>query len=62
MTDGCAKALGPQARADPSPLSRLTDSTPGPSSMAADLNSRPRKTLAWETPSRQLARLLASGQ
>ena len=32
MTDGCAKALGPQARADPSPLSRLTDSTPGPSS------------------------------
>jgi IS30 family transposase len=30
--------------------------------VAADLNSRPRKTLAWETPSRQLARLLASGQ
>jgi IS30 family transposase len=29
--------------------------------VAADLNSRPRKTLAWETPSRQLPRLLKSG-
>ena len=28
--------------------------------VAADLNSRPRKILAWETPSQQLARLLAS--
>jgi IS30 family transposase len=29
--------------------------------VAADLNSRPRKTLGWETPSQQLDRLLASG-
>jgi transposase, IS30 family len=28
--------------------------------VAADLNSRPRKILAWETPSQQLDRLLAS--
>ena len=28
--------------------------------VAADLNSRPRKILAWGTPSQQLARLLAS--
>ncbi len=30
-------------------------------SVAADLNARPRKTLGWETPYQQLARLLASG-
>jgi IS30 family transposase len=28
---------------------------------AAELNSRPRKILGWETPSQQLDRLLASG-
>ena len=31
------------------------------SSVAAALNARPRKTLGWETPARQLGRLLASG-
>ena len=30
-------------------------------SVAAELNSRPRKILGWETPSQQLDRLLASG-
>jgi len=29
--------------------------------VAADLNSRPRTTLAWDTPSRQLPRLPKSG-
>ncbi len=29
--------------------------------VAAELNARPRKILGWETPSRQLDRLLVSG-
>jgi IS30 family transposase len=29
--------------------------------VAAELNSRPRKTLGWESPSQRLDRLLASG-
>ena len=33
----------------------------GLADVAAELNSRPRKTLGWETPSQQLDRLPASG-